>query len=131
MKTTIYANEKEKEMGLSEGRLWKTMGDFAKAHDMIMANWLSNSEYWEKLVDSHNDYDEERDYTYDIFQWFIVDRDTIEDIEYFDIDIPYFEYNFDDYEVYAIGITHFGMPWDMVNLGYFTENEEEDEENEE
>jgi hypothetical protein len=108
---------------------WATLYDFAEAHDMVIANWLFKSELLYNM-ESHNEFDEEEGYYKDIFQLFIVERDTIEDIEEYNIDFPY--YINDDLGLYVVGITAYGMSWKMINIdAYINDNIDEDIEDEE
>lgn len=129
-KQTITAAAKEQEMGLYDGRLWKNWADFAKDHDMIIANWIPAYLYdGFGYFDSYNDYDEETGESWDIYQYFITDYSTIRDIEYFDIDITYFVIETkDNDELYVIGVTHFGTPWEGVDMYYFADDEDDEDE---
>ena len=126
---TINATEKEKEMDLYEGRLWKNWADFAKEHDMILANWVESMFYDEWYPDFYN-YDP--DEYEEIYQYFITDYSTIQDIDYFNIDMAYCVINTkDNDEIYVICVQHFGTPWEGVGLYYYDEeNEEEDDDDE-
>ncbi len=99
---------------------WKTLEDFANHHEMVLANWLTDTD-WLCQMDFFNiDIDRE------IFQYYIVDRNTVEDIEYFDINLPYFV---DDYKhLFVVGIDVYGMSWSGVNLRFVEEDDEDDDE---
>lgn len=88
---------------------------FAQAFECILNNSifsmaLMHGYEWELL--NGTDYNEEDDYYYDIFQYYIVDEcgaDLIQ--EFLPNDILYYN---EELDMYLWGITHFGTSWRIV-----------------
>lgn len=80
---------------------------------MILCNKMG--ERYEHLeVVAGTDYDEENDYYYDIYQYYIVDGCFDEDILAKvgdELGVVYYD---DELEVYVLGVQHFGTSWGYV-----------------
>lgn len=87
---------------------------FAKAFECVLNNEIIPStfeHYWWELVNG-TDYNEEDDYYYDIFQYYIVDNTGADLIqEFLPNDILYY---CEELDMYIWGITHYGTSWTMV-----------------
>ncbi len=132
MKKTLCSDKYEEAKGFYKGSLWKTWGDFAKDHDLVLANWITSNPVFEGMEyyftpDDEDVKDYGEDYFPEIFQYYLTDRNTIEDIKNCNIYTPYFEHCEDD--IYVVGITHFGTGWDYVSMLYLLDDTD-DEENE-
>ena len=72
-------------------------------------------------IENGTDYDEEEDYYYDVYQYFIIgDRDAERLKEYTNELVYYCE----DLDLYILGVTHFGTPWNGVPANWKDEIEE-------
>lgn len=86
-------------------------GTLAKCFDMVLCNAmgkrLGNTMEW-----IHgNDYNEEGDYYYDVYQYFIIDNHGYELLKEYTNEIVYYDSELD---VYVWGITHYGTSWSYV-----------------
>lgn len=57
------------------------------------------------------DYDEENDFYYDVFQYFIIDERDAERLERYTNELVYHCENLD---LYVLGVCHYGTSWDYV-----------------
>ena len=62
-------------------------------------------------IENGCDYDEEEDYYYDIYQYFIIGASDAERLEEYTNEIVYY---CEDLDMYLLGVTHFGTPWSGV-----------------
>ena len=90
----------------------------AKCFDAVLCNDITklffstiNNEYTEPELINGCDYDEENDYYYDIFQYFIISEYGAEILERFTDEIVYYIPVLD---MYIWGVTHWGTSWDYV-----------------
>ena len=66
------------------------------------------------------DYDEE-DYYYDVYQNFIIDSRDAERLKEYTKELVYY---CEDLDLYILGVTHFGTPWNGVPANWKDEIEE-------
>ena len=71
-----------------------------------------NGEYNEPELYNGSDYDEENNYYYDIYQYFIIDKNGVDILSDCTNEIIYYLPTVD---IYIWGITHFGTLWDCVD----------------
>lgn len=90
----------------------------AKCFDAVLCNDIPklffstiNNEYTEPELINGCDYDEENDYYYDIFQYFVIDNNGADILQRFTDEIVYYIPVLD---IYVWGVTHFGTSWDYV-----------------
>ena len=100
----------------------------AKCFDAVLCNDITklfystiNDEYNEIEYYNGTDYNEEDDYYYDIFQYYIISSYGAEILERYTDEIVYYLPAID---IYVWGVTHFGTSWDYV-LTDIKINEEE------
>ncbi len=91
----------------------------AKGFNMVLCNDITklfyssiNGEYNEPELYNGCDYDEEDDYYYDIFQYYIIDSRDAEVLSDRTDEIVYYLPILD---LYIWGVTHYGTSWDGVN----------------
>ena len=91
----------------------------AKSFDAILCNDITklffteiNGTYQEAELYNGTDYDEEEDYYYDIFQYYIIDNNGVDILETNTDEIIYY---LPELDIYIWGVTHFGTPWNGVN----------------
>ena len=78
----------------------------------------------EELEDKITDLEEEQEranYEQEIFQWYIIDGNGAEILEYWTDEIVYYNYALD---MYVWGVTHFGTSWSYVLTDIKIEEEE-------
>ena len=90
----------------------------AKAFDAVLCNDITklfystiNGDYNEVELYSGSDYDEENDYYYDIYQYYIISHNGAHLLEELTNEIVYYIPALD---IYVWGVTHFGTPWQGV-----------------
>lgn len=90
----------------------------AKCFDAVLCNDITklfystiNNEYNEVELYNGSDYNEEDDYYYDIFQYFIIDNNGAEILKDCTDEIVYYIPVLD---MYVWGVTHCGTSWDYV-----------------
>ena len=71
-----------------------------------------NGVYQEVELYNGTDYDENDDYYYDIYQYFIIDRNGVDILETNTDEIIYY---LPELDIYVWGVTHWGTPWSGVN----------------
>lgn len=104
------------EYGLKNGYVdYRTL---AKSFDAVMCNDITklfyatvNNEYNEVELVNGCDYDDENDYYYDIFQYFIIDHNGYDILTELTDEIVYYIPVLD---MYIWGVTHLGTSWDYV-----------------
>lgn len=89
---------------------------------IILNNNLINYEvdYWE--LENGTDYDEENDYYYDIYQYYILDDNDAERLKENTNEIIYYNSELD---LYLLGVTHFGSSWRIVASDFKKIHEDE------
>lgn len=79
--------------------------------DMIQCDYYVRNNFENLELYSGSDYDEEDDYYYDVFQYFLIDGD----IEYFCRHMPEEIVYYDSVnDWYILGVTHCGTHWSYV-----------------
>lgn len=66
------------------------------------------------------DYDENDDYYYDVYQTFIISESDAERLSRYTNEIVYYNEQLD---LYLLGVTHFGTPWNGVPANWKTPEE--------
>jgi hypothetical protein len=91
----------------------------AKSFDAILCNDITklffteiNGTYQEAELYNGADYDEEEDYYYDIYQYYIIDNNGVDILETNTDEIIYY---LPELDMYIWGVTHYGTPWNGVN----------------
>ena len=102
---------KVSEYGLENGyldyyTLAKIVGDCVLNNYVIAATGFEN---WE-LVNGV-EYDEDEDYYYEVYQYYIITDSGYQFLEEFTDEIVYYN---EELDMYVWGITHFGTSWDYV-----------------
>lgn len=112
--TTFYGN-KISNYGLEHGYVdYRTL---AQAFNHILANdfmKLTESEdgYWEPYCGKEYWEDEDgHEYPLEVFQWYLIDKNGAEILEYWTDEIVYYNEYLD---MYLWGVTHYGTAWDYV-----------------
>lgn len=83
---------------------------FSQDDNMILCNEMGNDyDYLE--YDHGSDYNEEDDYYYDIYQYFIIDNCLAQSLEEHTNEIICYHRK---YDIYLLGVTHYGTSWDYV-----------------
>lgn len=78
--------------------------------DMILNNNVINyGGEWE--LENGTEYDEENDYYYDIYQYYIITGQGADILKEWTDEIVYYNY---DLNMYLWGVTHFGTAWTYV-----------------
>ena len=99
------------EYGRQNGRV--DYATLAKSFDAVLANGIIEKTYdigyWE--LENGTDYDEEDDYYYDIFQYFIISGSGAQILEDYTDEIVYYN---EELDMYVWGVTHWGTSWDYV-----------------
>lgn len=86
-------------------------GTLSKCFDAVLCNAMS-SRIGETMELVHgNDYDEENDYYYDVYQYYIIDNQGYELLKEYTDEIVYYDSELD---VYVWGVTHYGTSWSYV-----------------
>ena len=90
----------------------------AKSFDAVLCNDITklfystiNNEYNEIEYYNGNDYNEEEDYYYDVYQYYVISSYGAEILERYTNEIVYYLPAID---IYVWGVTHFGTSWDYV-----------------
>jgi hypothetical protein len=98
---------------------WINYRTLAKTFDAVMCNDITklffadiNGVYSEPELYNGSDYNEEDDYYYDIYQYFIIDRNGVDILCSCTDEIIYY---LPELDLYVWGVTHFGTPWNGVN----------------
>jgi hypothetical protein len=91
----------------------------AKSFDAILCNDITklffteiNGVYQEVELYNGTDYNEEEDYYYDIYQYYIIDNNGVSILEDNTDEIVYY---LPELDMYIWGVAHFGTPWSGVN----------------
>ena len=88
--------------------LARAVGDMVLNNEIVPYGYGHGLE-WELVNGEY--YDEENDYYYDIFQWYIIRPIGVEILEMWTDEIVYYN---EELDIYVWGITHFGTAWDYV-----------------
>ena len=83
----------------------------SKAFDAVLCNNMVNRLGNTLELESGSDYNEEDDYFYDIYQWYIIDDRGADILKEFTDEIVYYD---SELEVYVWGVTHYGTSWSYV-----------------
>ena len=75
----------------------------------IMSNLIAKGFYFETI--NGEEYDEENDYYYDVFQYFIIDAQGAERFQEYTNEIIYY---CEELDLYILGVTHLGTSWSAV-----------------
>ncbi len=91
----------------------------AKSFDAVLCNDITklfftniNGVYQEAELYNGTDYDEEEDYFYDIYQYYIIDNNGVDILETNTDEIIYY---LPELNLYVWGVCHGGTPWSSVN----------------
>lgn len=91
----------------------------ATAFDAVLCNDITkvffteiNGTYQEAELYNGVDYNEEEDYYYDIYQYYIIDNNGVSILEDNTDEIIYY---LPELDIYVWGVTHYGTPWNGVN----------------
>lgn len=107
--------EKKQFLGndISEHGLEKGYVDYAclaSSFDAVLCNSITKYAEDFELVNG-SDYDEENDYYYDIYQYFIIDSNGYNILKEYTDEIVYY---LKDLDIYIWGVTHLGTSWRYV-----------------
>lgn len=98
---------------------WINYRTLAKTFDAVMCNDVTklfftkvDGVYNEPELYNGSDYDEEGDYYYDIYQYFIIDNNGVDILCTCTDEIIYY---LPELDLYVWGVTHLGTPWNGVN----------------
>jgi hypothetical protein len=116
IKSNYFCGNEVSEYGKKSGYVdYRTL---AKCFDAVLCNDITklfysdiNGEYNEPELYNGSDYNEEEDYYYDIFQYYIISSCGAEILERYTDEIVYYIPVLD---IYVWGVTHFGTSWDYV-----------------
>lgn len=75
----------------------------------IIGNLFEKGFYFE--FENGSDYDEENDLFVDVYQYFIIGAYDAERLEEYTNELVYY---CEDLDLYVLGVTHFGTPWNGV-----------------
>ena len=107
----------------AERTSYKEMIDFC-CDNLIMNNYIIQ-ELSEKgfcfEIENGTDYDEEEDYYYDVYQYFIIDSGDAERLKEYTNELVYY---CEDLDLYILGVCHFGTPWNGIPANWKDEIEE-------
>lgn len=67
------------------------------------------------------DYDEEEDYYFDVYQYYIIGSADAERLEEYTNELVYY---CEELDMYILGVCHFGTPWNGVSANWKAEIEE-------
>lgn len=118
MKKLLNYREYAKVNGYEEDCLWKNWQQFANDHDMVRADWLADTELL-IVGDEYNTDEIDTGMYRDFFGYYIVNRETYDDIREYDLDIPLFVVR--EIRLYVIGVPFYGTLWDDVELKYISD----------
>ena len=108
MKTT-FLGEEISEYGLKNG--YVDYACLSRCFDAVLCNNMQQRLGDTLELEFGKDYDEEDDYYYDIYQWYIIDDRGAEILKQYTDEIVYYD---SELEVYVWGVTHFGTSWRYV-----------------
>lgn len=114
-KKYFYGNEISK-YGVQHNRVdYRTL---AKSFDAVLCNDITklfystiNGDYIEPELVNGSDYDEENDYYYDIYQYYIIDNAGYKILTELTNEIVYY---IEELDIAIWGVTHFGTGWSYV-----------------
>ena len=72
-------------------------------------------------IENGTDYDEEEDYYYDVYQYFIIDDRDAERLKEYTNELVYY---CEDLDLYILGVTHFGTAWNGVPANWKDDDNE-------
>lgn len=88
---------------------------FTREDSLILCNNMVHRLYDTLELESGIDYDEEDDYYYDVYQYFIINDFLAEVLSKHTDEIIYYD---SELEIYVLGVTHCGTSWDYVGATY-------------
>ena len=68
-----------------------------------------------EYIENGSDYNEEEDYYYEIYQYYIIDHNTAERLKEHTDQILYY---WEEADLYILGVTHWGTGWDYVSAEF-------------
>ena len=97
----------------AERTSYRDMIDFC-CNNMIMnndiiPNLMNKGFYFD--IENGTDYNEEEDYYYDVYQYYIIGSGDAERLTAYTNELVYYCY---DLDMYVLGVCHFGTPWNGV-----------------
>ena len=109
--------------------LKKTRTSYREMIDFCCDNLVMNNYIMQELtakgfcfdIENGTDYDEEEDYYYDVYQDFIIDSGDAERLKEYTNELVYY---CEPLDLYILGVTHFGTPWNGVPANWKDEIEE-------
>ena len=110
--------------------LKKTRTSYREMIDFCCDNLVMNNYIMQELtakgfcfdIENGTDYDdEEEDYYYDVYQDFIIGSGDAERLKEYTNELVYY---CEDLDLYILGVTHFGTPWNGVPANWKDEIEE-------
>lgn len=85
----------------------------------IMPALISKGFYFD--IENGTDYDEEEDYYYDVYQYFIIDSGDAERLTEYTNELVYY---CEELDMYILGVCHFGTPWNGVPANWKDDDNE-------
>lgn len=107
----------------AERTTYKEMIDFC-CDNLVLNNSLIrklNAKGFYFDIKNGTDYDEEEDYYYDVYQYFIISSLDAERLKEYTNELVYY---CEDLDLYILGVCHFGTPWSGVGANWKDEIEE-------
>ena len=110
-------------------RLKETRKDYRAMIDFCCDNLVMNNYIMQELtakgfcfdIENGTDYDEEEDYYYDVYQYFIIDDRDAERLKEYTNELVYY---CEDLVMYILGVCHFGTPWGGVPANWKDDDNE-------
>lgn len=107
----------------AERTTYKDMIDFCcdnlVMNNSIMQELTAKGFYFD--IENGTDYNEEEDYYYDVYQYFIISSMDAERLKEYTNEIVYY---CEDLDLYILGVCHLGTPWSGVDANWKDEVEE-------
>lgn len=102
---------------------YRDMIDFC-CDNMVMNNYImqelsAKGFYFD--IENGTDYDEEDDYYYDVYQYFIISSRDAERLEEYTNELIYY---CEELDLYILGVCHWGTSWDGVSANWKDKIEE-------
>lgn len=106
----FYGNEASK---YAQDHGYLDYSTLAKAFDAVLNNDVISKTYEIGYWDTINgtDYNEEEDYYYDIYQYYIISSNGADILQNYTDEIIFYN---EELDLYVWGVTHFGTSWDYV-----------------
>lgn len=101
----------------AERTTYRDMIDFC-CNGVILNNYIlpeltAKGFYFE--VENGTDYDEEEDYYFDVYQYYIISGHDAEMLEEYTNELVYY---CEELDLYLLGVCHFGTPWNGVSANW-------------